>query len=339
MQPLLGVVFCTALLAPPQQQPGARPAAKPEAAPPPTRVATVEFDANGWPIVVDEPGAARPQPAPAPLGEMRRPGPPAGAAPPATNAPPAGAEAAPPGSGMAPNSPLLEVFQWTRAPGTFQQLGGLQVWWRVTILDPQGAVLGYREITQTADCRAADRDRLEYLSEGRIDRACGRSGAAVYAELKGRPWPSLVEVSGHELALFGVHLRLPWCFGDAAGYTVLSRDVVERAGERLQRIVLERRPPGGQLVLGPEVEPRPRDRFELLCEPSGGRPRELVHRLVHGERAGAPRRVLLEEWVEHDGVPFARRRTYVDGEGRPTTVLEVQRIETVRTSERDFRAH
>lgn len=360
MNSLLGAFVCTLVLQPQEPKappstnppapatqpaagktgPGAGPATNPAQQTPP-RINNVEFDKNGYPIVPDDRDPAPPPPA-RPAGETARPDAAASAAPaarpsaqeartPRTDAPSAAPAFA---SGMAAGSPLLDVFQHTRSPGVFKGLGGVTVWWRVTIYDPQGAAIGYRELTQTSDCSYAERDRLEYAHDGRV---YGRSGPSVFAESRGRPWPTLVEAAGQELALFGMQLRLPWCFGEAASYVVTGRDTVDRPDGRLQRIKLERRPPSALDSVGPELDPRPRDRFELLYEPAGGRPRELVHRFANGDDPGTARRVLLDDWAEFQGVPYPRRRLYVDDSQRPTTLLEITNLQAATITERDFR--
>lgn len=323
----------------------------------PARVGLVEFDSNGYPLVPEEPvtprngdpSSANPPPAnerpPAPAVEVRRTS--SGFREPVTSVPGAerpslasardargsGRNKPPLASGMEPGSPLLDVFQFVRAPGSWKAIGGVSVWWLVTVYGPQGEVIGYRELTQTADCRYADRDRLEYVN-GTSSRVYGRSGATVFAERDGRPQFTAVEAAGHELALFGLQLRMPWAFGDAGTYVVVSRDVETRPEEQLQRAVLMRRPPAGLETFGPEADPRPRDRFELLYEPTSGRPRELVYKLA---ASGETRRVRFEDWSEFQGIPYPRRRVYFDAEGRTTTTLEIRRMEPANTSERDFR--
>jgi hypothetical protein len=158
------------------------------------------------------------------------------------------------------------------------------------------------------------------------------------------PWPTLTESAQQELMLYGLHLRLPWCFGEPAAFVVEKRDTIDRGGEALARIVIERRRPASAEVIGPELDPQPRDRFELVYEPSTGQPREFVHRFADTMQA---RRVLLEDWRDvvfgerRDGgavrMPF--RRVYVDESMRQTTQMEILRIESTRTSERDFRLH
>ncbi len=332
-------------------QPAATKPASPDAAKP-GRVGLVEFDSNGYPVIAEEPADTRRAPPPvappaAPLAESRPAAPvvtvrpfdpsvrlPGPSATEANSARTGGQQLA---SGMDRGSPLLDVFQSVRTPGSFKALGGVTVWWRVTIYDQQGGILGYREITQTADCAYPDRDRLDYVDNGRIERAYGRSGAAVFAEREGRPWPTLAAMAGQDLALFGMQLRLPWCFGDGGAYVVVARDTVDRPHERQHRAVIERRPQAAQDVVGPELDPAPRDRFELLYEPSSGRPRELVHRFASGNSPGESRRVLLDDWAEYQGLPYPRRRLYVDDNRRPTAMLEIQRLEACTTSERDFR--
>ena len=340
MNPFLGV-FLGVLL--PQQQPPATKPAPVQPAPSATeaRVGNVQFDANGWPIVADTPQRAMPT---APLGET--------ASPPTAKRPAAAANAEAPvpadsnpadagsqrvvaaalASGMELGSPLLEVFQFVRSPGAFKALAGQTIWWRITIFGGQGEKIGVRELTHTADCAFAERDRVEYEDQ----RIYGRSGATVFAEKQGMPWPTLAEAAGHELSLFGLHLRMPWCFGDGMSYMVVSRGAVDRADERLARIVLERRLSSSLEVVGPEIDPRPRDRYELIYEPSTGTPREFVHRFAS---SGQTRRVLLEDWREVEGVRMPHRRVYVDETMRQTTTLELLRIERASVSDRDFRLH
>jgi hypothetical protein len=343
MHPLLLVVLCAATLFAQDPKPAPAKVSPQEPAVKPARIGVVEFDSNGYPVVQDDPGTmSRPA---APLVESRSdkaaPRAPMGTAPnfdrgfevsPA-DARGSGRTTPAIASGMEPGSPLLDVFQFTRSPGAWKALGGVTLWWLVTVYGAQGEVIGYRELTQTSDCRYPDRDRLEYVN-GTSNRTYGRSGATVFAERDGRPLFTAVEGAGSELALFGLQLRMPWAFGDASSYVVLSRDVVTRAEEQLQRILIERRPPPGLDVFGPEVDPRPRDRFELLYEPTSGRPRELVHRFA---ASGETRRLRLEDWAEFQGLPYPRRRVYVDDSGRATTTLELRRIESANVTERDFR--
>ncbi|MBL8725335.1 MAG: hypothetical protein JNK49_14910 [Planctomycetes bacterium] len=307
----------------PQQQTGGQNAG---------RVAVVTFDQNGFPQVADDlpPGAAVAPPAPA--GEVRVADQAAARATAATAVPasvPASAAA-----GFDAGTPLLPMFSATGSPGAWKRLGGVQVTWRITVYDPQGAVLGTREVVHTADTNFAARDRLEFPGEG---RCYGRLGPSVFAERQGRPWPTWTETAGHELALFGMHLRLPWLFADTAAFAATSGGVVDRPDERLQRLLVERRPPLGLDAIGPDAEPPPRDRFELCFEPSGGRPRELVHRFAF-PGSGA-RTVLFDEWEEYRGVWLARRRIYVDEQRRPTTMLQILAIESAVVTERDFRLH
>jgi hypothetical protein len=204
--------------------------------------------------------------------------------------------------------------------------------WRLTVHGSGGEVLGTREVTHTADCAFPERDRLEFAD----GRTYGRLGAQVFVERQGLPWPTLVDSAQHDLTLFGLQLRWPFCFGDAEAYAVLHRDVVTQSGERLTRLVVERRPPAALEMFGPEADPKPRDRFELFCDPSSGQPRELVHRLAASLQT---RRVVLEDWRDVHGVRLPFRRVYVDESMRATTTLELLRLERRRTTERDFRLH
>ncbi len=296
------------------------------------RVQNVAFDQHGWPIGADE-GRT-----PAPVGETKKqPTDPAGnkaagrqdAVARATDD---GSAVPPLASGMQLGSPLLDVYQAIQAPGAFKQLGGVVVWWRVTIYGAQGEQIGVRELTHTADTAFAERDRIEY-ADGRV---FGRVGAQVFAERQGMPFPTLHEQAQQELMLFGLHLRLPWGFGDSNAFVVVGKDIEERNGERLRKALLERRPPAGLDVLGPDLDEKPRDRYELLYEPATGLPRELVHRFASSLQT---RRVLLEDWREVEGVRMPHRRIYLDDSLRSTTSIELLRIEKQRVSERDFRLH
>ncbi|MBL8736848.1 MAG: hypothetical protein JNL12_10505 [Planctomycetes bacterium] len=317
-------------------------------------ISTMQFDPEtGWPIVGPKPAAEPATTPPAKVGAE-----PAAAANPTNPANPssptnaggsrdadgatrfAAFERRPPQeptpnapplvSGTELGSPLNDVFKAVRTPGEWKKLEGVVVWWRLTTFGEQGEEIGLREVTHTADCRFSERDRLEYQD----GRTFGRLGAQVFAELRGMPWPTLNDVASQDLMLFGLHLRTPWLFGEARDFVVLQKDVEERSGERYVRIVLERRPPASLEIVGPELDPKPRDRFELLCDPSSGQPRELVHRFASSL---ATRRVLLEDWQEFEGVRIPHRRTYVDEAMRPKTRLEILRIAKQRTSERDFR--
>ncbi|GAB4156916.1 MAG: hypothetical protein Fur0037_25080 [Planctomycetota bacterium] len=226
-------------------------------------------------------------------------------------------------------SALLPVFQRIGSPSRFRELGGVTAWWRLQVHGQQGEVLGIREITQVADLMRVDRDRLEYPSDGRV---YGRSGALVFAARGNLPWPTLNEPASEELALFGLLLRMPWCFDDASLYRIARVEDETRQGVPGQRIWIESRLPGEDAV-GPQPEAS-RDRFELWCDASG-RPREVLQFLAC---SGQKRRVLLEDWQEKaPGLSVPCRRTYVDDSGRPTSVLELLRLERTDVTERDFR--
>lgn len=315
------------------QKPSATPTPPSKAAPATSPRLGPRLDENGWPVTA--PRAAgddvdpqrtvrRPTPRPAASNGGGEPS----AEPAAVRGRPT-PESATLASGLAAGSPLLPVFGQVGSVETLRGLGGITAWWRLTIHGAQGEPIGIREITHLADLAFAERDRLEF-ADGRV---YGRSGASVFAERQGMPWPTLTESAGHELALLGLHLRLPWAFADGIEYLVTARDVVIRGGERLQRIQMKRRQ--GLDTIGPEFDPAPTDRFELWCDEATGRPREFVHTLA---ASGQTRRVLLEDWQEVGGVQIAHRRVYVDESRRQTTVLELLRVEVgTQVTDRDFR--
>lgn len=330
----LGLLLLGAAPLAAQEKGAGAPAQKPAAAPPRAPISPVKWGANGYPEVPQGP-AARPAfldrsstvtPPPAPSVESGASKTAATPLPEASARGPAPALA----SGMEFGSPLLDIYQRVRAPGAFKALGGRTVWWRLTVYGEQGEIIGRRELTHIADCAFAERDRLEF-EDGRV---YGRSGPVVFAERQGMSWPTLNDNAEQELALFGMHLRLPWSFADGLSYVVVARNQVARSGEAVSRVVIERRPPGTADVVGPELDPAPRDRFELLYDPVSSEPREFVHRFASSMRT---RRVLLEDWREVDGVRMPFRRTYVDESGRQTTTLEILRVEATQVTERHFR--
>lgn len=331
--PIVPVLFL-AVVAPCQQggnastnstPPKAAPAATPRPATP-----VVQFDPNsGWPIGADDapaPAAPRGETAPRKDKSVTT----ARAEAPADGALAPKAEAANLASGTQLGSPLLDVFQASGAPGEWKKLGGVVAHWRVVVHGPNGEEIGAREVVHTADVVHADRDRLDH-ADGRVH---GRLGGQVFAERNGMPMPASTEPAALELALFGAQLRMPWLFGDANAYAVVGKSLEERNGERLRKITVERRPPAHLDTMGPQAAPKPVDRFELVLDPATGVVRELVHRLAETQQT---RRVLLEDWRDFDGVRLPCRRVYVDEALRPTTVLELTKIERRRVTERDFR--
>ena len=244
----------------------------------------------------------------------------------------AGTAAEPLASGMQMDSPLHDIFRSTRSPGALHAIGGVEVFWRLTIHGTHGEIIGIRDITHIADCSFPERDRLED-AKGRIFT---RDGQQIGAQRNGIPYESLHAEAKAMLELFGLQLRMPWCFGEGRSYAIMTREAATRRGEMLAKLQLQRRPPASEMVFGPEANPKPRDQFELLFEPSTGQPRELLHRFVS---SGQQRRVLLDDWQEEHGVRMPRRRIYVDDAGRATTTLEMRRITPRRVSEREFRQH
>ncbi|MEC7583291.1 MAG: hypothetical protein VYE77_03155 [Planctomycetota bacterium] len=269
----------------------------------------VQLDARGWPVLQQAP--ARPgidSWPPAAVGET----------PPVPSASGTTPSAAPvpiqpaPASGLG----LAPVFAQLQSPAAFARLGAVKVWWRLTVYGERGRV-GQRELTHVADLQAAARDRLEY-EDGRV---LGRIGGTVFAERHGRPWPVLATQGAPELELFGLQLRMPWIFADRGRFAEAGVSRPAESDGAVQRLLFQRRT--RRETLGPLPEAQQVDRFELLTQ-VGGLPVELVHQFrCSGER----RRVQLDDWRSVEGVRMPFRRTYVDAMGRPTTVLEVLRIE------------
>ncbi|MFT7537610.1 MAG: hypothetical protein ACI85K_003570 [Hyphomicrobiaceae bacterium] len=300
-----------------------------------TGMAPVRFGANGWPVGL---GNAKP----APVAETKRP-PTAtarrtskrdkanAALPDSSDVLVAqGTSAEPLASGMQLDSPMHEVFRATRTPGALHDIGGVEVFWRLTIHGTHGEIIGIRDITHIADLQNPTRDRLED-NKGRVFT---RDGNQIHAQRNGIPYETLLAEAGSQLELFGMQLRMPWCFGEGRHYAVMRREVALRRGESLVKLNLRRRAPANEAVFGPEANPKPRDQFELLFEPTTGLPRELVHRFAS---SGQKRHVLLDDWQDKHGVRMPHRRIYVDAAGRATTTVELRRITPRRVSDRDFR--
>lgn len=330
-----GVLPCVLCwLAPPPQDP------RPEGAPPapPRPGLGVRFDGqSGWPIVqgleVAKPAGPGSEPVPA--------------RPPAADRPTAAGEVTGPqaqpggdGPGLAAGAePLPDVFAAVGSPASLQALGGATVWWRVTVLGSQGEPIGIREVTHLADLSVPDRDRLTF-ADGRVG---GRLGGAVFAERHGHAWPTMAAAMAPELAFYGLHLRVPWAFADARRFAAAGTGELVAGGERLWCAHVHAR--GSERGPGPVLASEPVDRFELWSPPGsppgnglgGGLPRALVHEFAG---TGRTRRALLEDWRPVGGVHMPFRRVYVDAAGRPTTRLEILRIETgLAVAERDFRLH
>jgi len=331
----------------PERKPASKPAATSGTKPAPSTsggsIAPVEWNGNGWPVNVGDPS-------PAPAGEVgakTRPTPP----PSATIAGSGGAAATaskptaspdeqtlatraeggePLASGMQLDSHMHEVFRATRSPGAFRAIAGVEVLWSLSVHGSQGEIIGSRMITHIADCNYAERDRLE-RDDGRV---YARVGKDVVAHKNGIPYEVLNAQAKSELELFGLHLRLPWCFGEGQRYNIMARTTVKSRGESLWQLELHSRPQHAQGVFGPQVATVLRDQFFLRYEPSTGQPRELIHRFVSSAQQ---RRVLLEDWQVVGGVRMPKRRIYVDSAGRPTTTVEMVSISRRRTSDRDFR--
>ena len=239
-----------------------------------------------------------------------------------------GTRAAPLPSGMK-SSALTEIFRATGTPGQLAQLGGVVATWKLTVHGERGEVLGERTYVHVADSAASERDRLQYG-----DRVFVRDGARVLAGRGGIRWESLDAMARRELELFGLHLRLPWCYGAEERFVVLRQESALRRGEQLRGLLVERRVPTGEEVFGPQRTARKCDRFQLFYDPLTGTPRELEHTFAE---LATRRRVLFDDWREFEGVRFPARRVYVDAMEQPTTTMELMDLRRRRVDGRDFR--
>lgn len=295
------MLLATLVLLVSPQSSDAKPAGEQPPKPAATGVPGVPFDERGWPVVDERPAPDRV--AAAPRDERPAPG---------------------------GTSPFPAMFESLGTPRDLAALGTVTAWWRLTVHGPQGESIGIRELTHLADLRAPDRDRIDY-GDGRV---AGRSGATVFAQRFGTPWPTLLEPARAELELLGMHLRAPWLFTDERRFAVTDTQPAKDAQLPLARVWLMRRPADAP-VEGPALVPPIVDRFELLCPAAAGPPAELVHQFAS---SGARRRIRFEDWRAVGGVKVAFRRVYVDDGGRPTTTLELLRVEsTPSASDRDFR--
>jgi hypothetical protein len=206
------------------------------------------------------------------------------------------------------------VFVAVHQPADLAALGGVTLVLRITLFDHRGEELGSREIHHEADLAYPDRDRL-WFSDGRV---YGRIGKAVNAQRFHKPWPVLDDEARDELELYGVLLRMPWLFADAESFVVFPTQNDNWRGEDLVRIPIERRPVQS-LVLGPQRNPVPVDRFELLYDDTFI-PRQLVFRLA---ATGVTRRVLLQDFREVGGVRIPWRRTFLVEDDRVAMVMKV----------------
>jgi len=249
---------------------------------------------NGWPILPPAAPVVRPQaraPEPDPGGVPAREG--------------------------AAASPLLPVFRAVGSPADAAALGGVTAVLQATVYDHRGAVLGEREIVHDADFTVPDRDRLALGA----DTVYGRDGGAVFAHYRGLAFPNLEDEARDELAWFGLVVRVPWVFADAARYDVAPREELLLHGRPMSRYRIALRPPPGEPV---------RERFELWCDPHTSEPRVLV--IQPGDPAARPCRVRLLDFAAVGNVRIPRRRILEARDG--TRALEL--VATELDAEQEF---
>lgn len=259
------------------------------------------------------------------------------AGPPARPAAETAEGAARPADARGVRSPLLDVFRAVGTPEDLRALKGVIVRYRLRVLDPRGAEVAVRELYHEADLAAPDRDRLLFTGTDRIPgadavprpaagsggRIYGRDGGAAWATQHGIGLPSLERQAAEELQLFGWLLRAPWCFADAARFTVFPPEPCTEpgTGRNLVRVRVEARDPAEAERIGPDPRAKDGDRFEVLCVPETCEPVGLRYRVGPlGEwrtlRLLDPRRFL--------GVQMPTRRVVLFPDGTPA--LEIQTV-------------
>lgn len=210
----------------------------------------------------------------------------------------------------------------------FRALGYLRIQWRVRVVGADGATIGERLVRQLTDAGGSDRERLEF-DDGRV---YARLDGNVQAERHAMPWPTLEAAAARELAIFSLQAGLPWRLVDPARH--VGRGMPRVAAED-GAITLVVAPRPERDPVGPPVESACAQTIELVVDAATLTPREVV------TSADAPkdrRRVLLEDWRTWNGLQLPFRRTWLDADGRPATVLELVEVEAgFRTTDKDFR--
>jgi hypothetical protein len=282
----------------------------------------VEFDKNGWPVQVGKvqkeagnvrDGTGNPKPAePMPVE----------AGNPAPVDPPG-----PAGETAAFGSPWLRVWSSVGSAETFQALGCLRIQWRMRVVAADGTTLGERTVWQTTDSGAAGRERLEF-EDGRIYT---RLLDAVQAERHGMPWPTLEAAAERDIQLFSLQAGLPWRLADPTGFV---EGAAPRTSSKDGSVTFTRSPRTEKGRLAGVVDASS-ENIELVVDAATGVPREVV---TAAGSAEGKRRVRFDDWRAWNGLSVPYRRTWLDAEGRPATVLELVQIEAgIRATDKEFR--
>lgn len=268
------------------------------------------------------------EPPPAPGGSAAFPARPAKSAP-ARDADPASAKPVPP-ENLDLGSALLDVFQRVGHPSAFSGLGAVVAKWRLTVFDAYGAESAVRDLVQESDLGNPSRDRLTYPAN---QKSCGRDGGATWVVLHGMDWPALEQEAREELELFGLLLRMPWCFADTTRFVVYPRESVVQDGRRYTKIRIETRSSGDEIIGPRDRGPAP-DTYELTAPADSYEPTEL--RILRA--SGTRRSVKLLEWRDVGGVRVPMRRIFVTPDGAQALEIVATQIEP-RPSLPDSRFH
>ncbi len=210
----------------------------------------------------------------------------------------------------------------------FHGLGALRIEWRVRVMGSDGAALGERLVRHVSAAASGDRERLEF-DDGRV---YVRLHGEVQAERNGMPWPTLEVAARKELELFSLQASMPWCLVDPARFVAGAAPCVAAGTGTL---AFSRIPRPAKDEIGPPKEAARGSTVLLIVEAASGTLREVV---LAADLPSARRQVVFEDWRPWNGLSFPFRRTWLDAEGRPATVLEIVEIEAgVTATDRDFR--
>jgi len=227
-------------------------------------------------------------------------------------------------------SALLDVFHRVGHPSAFVGLGSVVAKWRLTVFDAYGAESAVRDLVQESDLGNPSRDRLSYPA---AQKFYGRDGGATWVVFHGMDWPALEQEAREELELFGLLLRMPWCFADTQRFVVYPRESVVQDGRRYTKVRIEARSSGDEIIGPRDSGPAP-DTYELTAPADSYEPTELRIQRANGTR----RSVKLLEWRDVGGVRVPMRRIFVTPDGTQALEIVATQLEP-RQSLPDSRFH